>query len=148
MSAACFVDTNVLVYFRDAAEPEKQTQAQAWLTELWRRRLGRISHQVLQEYYVTVTQRLSPGLSRDEARTDVRNLITWNPVGVDGLLIESAWSVQDRFMLSWWDALIVAAAQRSDCGFLLTEDLQHEQRLDDLVVVSPFQARPEEILPA
>ena len=59
--ALCFVDTNVLVYARDASEPEKQKTAQAWMARLWRERRGRLSFQVLHEYYVTVTLKLKPG---------------------------------------------------------------------------------------
>lgn len=56
MSANCFVDTNILVYERDSGEPEKQVLAEQWLTQLWQHELGRISAQVMNEYYVTVTQ--------------------------------------------------------------------------------------------
>ena len=65
MSAKVFVDTNVLVYCRDASEPEKQAQTAAWMASLWEQKTGRLSFQVLQEYYVTVTAKLSPGLSRN-----------------------------------------------------------------------------------
>lgn len=60
-----FVDTNVLVYARDISEPEKQRRASEWLAHLWRSREGRLSVQVLQEYYVTLTQKLKPGLPRE-----------------------------------------------------------------------------------
>lgn len=58
----------------------------------------------------------------------------------------TAWSLQDRFHLSWWDALIVAAARSAGCSVLLTEDLQHGQDLDGLQVINPFQAPPEDWL--
>jgi predicted nucleic acid-binding protein len=70
-----FVDTNVLVYARDASEGAKQVSAQRWLEYLWRSRRGRLSHQVLDEYYVLVTEKLKPGLDREQARADVRNLM-------------------------------------------------------------------------
>lgn len=57
-----FVDTNILVYSRDASEPAKQARALAWLEELWRSRRERLSWQVLQEFYVTVTLELDPGM--------------------------------------------------------------------------------------
>ncbi|MFP4348019.1 MAG: hypothetical protein ACLFQY_07040, partial [Desulfococcaceae bacterium] len=68
MSAKIFVDTNVLVYGRDAGEPAKQQQAAAWITYLWESRTGRLSIQVLQEFYSTVTTRLKPGLEPADAR--------------------------------------------------------------------------------
>ena len=90
MSGSVFVDTNVLVYSRDASEPDKQQRAMAWMTRLWQDQNGRLSYQVLQEYYTTVTQKLKPGLPADIARTDVRALITWNPLPVDATVIEGA----------------------------------------------------------
>jgi predicted nucleic acid-binding protein len=72
MTAPVFVDTNVLLYARDAGETGKQPRAAAWLDHLWREQLGRTSFQVLSDYYVNVTRKLSPGLAPDEAWDDVR----------------------------------------------------------------------------
>ena len=69
MSDNIFVDTNVLVYSRDASEPEKQPLAMAWMKHLWENRTGRLSFQVLQEFYVTVVFKLDPGLEPENART-------------------------------------------------------------------------------
>jgi predicted nucleic acid-binding protein len=143
MRATVFVDTNVLVYARDASEPDKQLRAATWMQHLWATRLGRLSVQVLQEFYVTVTGKLDPGLPAAEARADVRALWTWRPVPVDGRVLESAWTVEDRFGLSWWDAQIVAAAQLADCRYLLTEGLQANQEFGALRVVNPFQTAPD-----
>jgi len=79
MSAKCFVDTNILVYRRDSTETEKQPKAEEWLRQLWVNKSGRISTQVLNEYYVTVTQKLKPGLSKESARRDIRALAVWQP---------------------------------------------------------------------
>ena len=134
-----FVDTNVLVYARDASEPDKQPRAAAWVEHLWRTRTARLSFQVLQEYYATTTRKLEPGLSPDQARADVRNLLAWRPVPVGAQVIEAGWSIEDRFGLSCWDALIVAAARIAGCEYLLTEDLQHGAELDGLQVLNPFR---------
>jgi len=133
-----FVDTNVLVYRFDAAKPEKQRAAKAWLSRLWERRAGRLSYQVLREFYVTVTRKLTNSLDTDHARRAVRSLMTWNPVPSDDRLIESAWDLEDRYELSWWDALIVAAARRQSCSVLLSDDLQDGQDLGGVRVVDPF----------
>ena len=146
MTATIFVDTNVLVYRRDSAQGEKQAQAEAWMERLWAARSGRLSYQVLQEYYVTVTSKLKPGLDAESARNDVRSLLAWHPVTVDAGVVEAAWVIQDRYQLSWWDALIVAAAQVANCRFLLTEDLQEGQELGEVRVVSPFNTSPESAL--
>ena len=121
MSAKVFVDTNILVYCRDASEPEKQQQARHWMARLWETGCGRLSFQVLQEFYVTVTQKLKPGLDVISAQTDVRTLLTWRPLGVEARVLEGAWFIQERYGFGWWDALIVAAAQVSGCRYLLGE---------------------------
>ena len=145
MSAKVFVDTNVLVYCRDASEPKKQAQTSAWMAALWEQRTGRLSFQVLQEYYVTVTAKLSPGLSRELARREVRMLLAWRPLVVDERLLEGAWLLQDRHKLSWWDALIVAAAKSAGCRYLLSEDFQEGYDWGDMTVVNPFRTGPEDL---
>lgn len=67
MTASCFVDTNVLLYFHDASEPVKQAAAAPWLTALWQARAGRVSYPVLSEFYVTVTRKLQPGMPPEPA---------------------------------------------------------------------------------
>ena len=134
-----FVDTNVLVYARDAAEPAKQKLAHGWLERLWKERSGKLNYQVLQEYYVTVTRKLTPGLPVADARDDVRAFQVWSPLVTDKNVFDVAWSVQDRFGFSWWDSLVVAAAQVANCDYLLTEDLQHNQAVDGLLILDPFR---------
>lgn len=145
MSENIFVDTNVLVYRRDLSEPEKQPQALAWMNHLWTTRTGRTGFQVLQEFYVTVTQKLVPGLDQETAREDVRSLLTWGPTTVDRRVVEGAWTIQDGYMVSWWDALIVSAALVAGCRYLLTEDLQEGQNLETIVVLNPFRTSPSDL---
>lgn len=143
MTAPVFVDTNVLVYAVDTADAAKHRAAAEWRAELWRSRRGRVSYQVLQEFYVQAVRK-NPK-SAEAARAEVRDLFAWQPASIDDAVIEAAWGLQHRFSLSFWDALIVSAAQRLGCRFLLTEDLSHGQVLDGLRVVSPFQALPAEL---
>lgn len=89
-----FVDTNVLVYARDSAEPDKQRVAARWMAELWAGRTGRLSDQVLQEYYVTATRKLDPPRDRASAQDDVAALHAWAPVQVDLALMERAWGFE------------------------------------------------------
>ena len=138
MSANCFVDTNILVYARDSSEPEKQVLAEQWLTQLWQHELGRISTQVMNEYFVTVTQKLKPGLSIEQARSDLRALAVWQPLDISLTLIESAWDIQDQYAYSWWDTLIISSAIFLDCRYLLSEDMQHEQSIGKLSIINPF----------
>jgi predicted nucleic acid-binding protein len=141
-----FVDTNVLVYARDSADPDKHARATEWIARLWRSGEGRVSFQVLQEYYVTTTRKLIPGLRPQEARADVEDFLAWQPVPVGGPALRLAWSIQDRFGLSFWDALVAAAAHIAGCDVLLTEDLQHGADLDGLRVVDPFREDPTALL--
>jgi predicted nucleic acid-binding protein len=141
-----FVDTNVLVYARDRTDEEKHRRALEWVASLWQERAGRVSWQVLHEYYVTVTRKLDPPRDRADAREDVAGLMTCRPITLDLGTIDAAWSVEDRFGLSWWDALIVGAAQVGGCTHLLSEDLQDGQDFDGVQVVSPFTHGPGELL--
>lgn len=145
MNAKVFVDTNVLVNCRDASEPEKQRRAAAWMVALWKSRTGRLSFQVLQEFYITVTAKMLPGLEPDAARRDVRTLLAWQPVLVDAQVLEGAWLLQDRYGFSWWDALIMAAAQVAGCQFLLSEAFQAGMAVGNLQVINPFQNFPESL---
>lgn len=146
MSGPIFVDTNVLVYARDRTDEEKNRQAIAWMAVLWEIGAGRLSWQVLQEYYVTTTRKLDPPRAAADAREDVASLATWQPLGIDLTTIDRAWEIEDRFGLSWWDALIVASAQLGGCTYLLTEDLQEGQDLDGVRVISPFSEAPESVV--
>ena len=151
MIGPVFVDTNVLVYRYDTQEPAKQSRADAWFTFIWQSRTGRLSFQVLQELYTTLTRKLRPAMPAPDAQLIVRSLAFWQPVAVDLAILERAWLLQDRFSMSWWDALIVAAAQVCMCNVLLTEDLQHSQVFDTVRVVDPFASpdrTPADILAA
>ena len=145
MTATVFVDTNVFVYALDEADPKKQQSARVWREELWKSHRGRTSFQVLHEFYAKVTQKWPA--AREEARAEVRDLLAWQPIAVDARLLERGWKIQDRYKLSFWDALIVAAAKSVSCRYLLTEDLQAGQDLDGVVVVNPFTRDPASLPP-
>ncbi|MGA2002426.1 MAG: PIN domain-containing protein [Terriglobales bacterium] len=139
MTAPVFVDTNVLIYAVDTFDRQKHEAARLWRAELWKSNRGRISFQVLQEFYAKVAQKW-PAAS-DHARAEVRDLLKWKPVAIDDVVLERGWKIQDRYKLGFWDSLIVAAARISLCGYLLTEDLQSGQEIDGVVVVNPFGAQ-------
>jgi predicted nucleic acid-binding protein len=137
-----FVDTNVLVYARDTSDRVKHVEARNWMEHLWGSGSGRISFQVLHEYYVTVTRKLDPRLSRRDARMDVEDLLTWSPVPSDQRVLEAGFGVEERFGLSFWDAMVVGAATVAGCDHLLTEDLQDGAELGSVTVVNPFRVTP------
>ena len=144
MTAAVFVDTNVFVYARDASEPAKRSVAIQWLEQLWREHRGRTSTQVLSEYYVTVTGKLRRRLDREIAWGHVRDLIAWEPQEISSELLRLAREIEQRYATSWWDAMIVAAAQLQDCSILLSEDFQEGMVFGGLAVRNPFSARVAE----
>jgi predicted nucleic acid-binding protein len=145
MTGDVFVDANVLVYARDAADPVKQRQAADWLAALWTERRGRLSVQVQNEFYVVATRKLRPGMPAADAQADVRALDAWRPLDLTPALTQEALALEGRFGLHFWDALVVAAARRAGCRFLLSEDLQAGQDFDGVVVVSPFRTAPGEL---
>ncbi|MBW8778312.1 MAG: PIN domain-containing protein [Burkholderiales bacterium] len=140
---AVFVDTNVLIYSEDGRVPDKQAQALAWLRVLWQRRAGRLSNQVLNEFYTNVTRKITPPMQAGDARAEVRRYQRWQPWAIDHPTVETAWSVESRFGFSYWDALIVASAQTLGCRYLLSEDMQHGQVVDSVQILNPFLVGPE-----
>jgi predicted nucleic acid-binding protein len=138
MTDNCFVDTNILVYARDSGAGAKQKKAEALLEELWSSRRGRISVQVLNEYFVTVTRKLKPGLPAEFAWDDVTALHAWQPVPMDWALMERAHDLFEQHSLSWWDSLIVAGAAAAGSDVLYSEDLSHGQLLGNVRIVNPF----------
>ena len=135
MTGLCFVDANVLVYSRDPRDPAKQARANAWLDHLWSRQAGRMSVQVISESY-TALKRI--GGNPEEAWVQVAKYFAWAPLPVDAAVLHKARGLESRYRLSWWDSLIVAAAQMQNCSVLLTEDLHDGAAFGALVVRSPF----------
>ena len=138
MTEKCFVDTNVLVYVYDPSSPTKTAIAMDWVDRLWKERTGRTSIQVLNELYTVLTRKLKRVMPADNVWTDVQALLTWEPQPINRELFLKAREIELRYRLSWWDSMIVAAAQLQECGILLTEDLQHGMKFDGVVVRNPF----------
>ncbi|HYM77595.1 MAG TPA: PIN domain-containing protein [Candidatus Dormibacteraeota bacterium] len=144
MTAPVFVDSSVFLYAFDNADLQKQRAARDWREALWKSRLGRVSFQVLGEFYVNALRLRSASV--DDARAEIRDLLAWRPVVTDAALLERGWKLQDRYRLSYWDSLIVAASKAAACSYLLTEDLQAGQKLDGVEVVNPFLSSPRTLL--
>lgn len=140
---AVFVDTHVLLYGVDDRDQTKRDRARAWIAACWLRRCGRLSTQVLNEFYVQARRRFPSAVSAGDARAEVRRYQHWQPWTIDQPTVESAWAIESRFGLQHWDALIVAAAQQQGCAALLTEDLPHGQLIDGVTILNPFLTGPE-----
>jgi len=145
MSALVFVDTNIFVYARDARETSKRETAAQWIARLWQEQTGRTSVQVLSEYYVTLTRKLKPGIAPDDAWDDVQSLLAWDPRQIDRELLSLAREMERRYLVSWWDSMIVAAAQLQSCAVLLSEDLQDGMAFDQVTVRNPFAIKVEDV---
>jgi len=145
MSAAnlVFVDTNVFIYAVSADNPGKRAKAGEWLATLWQTSAGRLSWQVLSEFYLNAVRKTQA--PKNEVRAYVDELMTWKPIATNSLLLHRGWHWTDKAQVSWWDALIVGAAELSDCQWLLTEDLQAGQRFASVTVVNPFDTTPEDL---
>jgi len=138
MTEKVFVDSNILIYARDLDEGRKREVAAARLAELWQDKRGVISTQVLQEFYVTATRKLRLPMSRREARAVVSSYASWPVETITVPHLVHASEIEERHRISFWDGLIVAAAVRAGATRILTEDLNHGQRLEGVVVENPF----------
>lgn len=132
-----FLDTNVLVYLFDFDEPEKKTIAEGIFGEYAEIRL---STQVLQEFYVTVTRKLGRPMPPEEALTVVEQFQTYLVAVISNSLVTKGIHRSIDSNLSFWDALIVETALAEKADLLVTEDLQDGWKIGSMRVWNPFRA--------
>ena len=106
MSVKVFVDTNILVYAYDRGAGPKHDRALQVVEELWKDGNGLLSAQVLQEFYVNVRRKASNPVSSKQAKELIADYASWEPVVNDAALVLQAIEVEDRYKLSFWDAMI------------------------------------------
>jgi predicted nucleic acid-binding protein len=140
MSARYFVDTNILMYGHDTSAGEKHERAKALLEELWRDRSGVVSTQVLQELSVNLRKKARRPLDAKATRDIVADYLTWQVIVNGGESILEAIDLEMRYQISFWDALIVQAAQSSGAEMLYSEDLADRQQYGSVRVINPFSA--------
>ena len=133
-----FVDTNILIYAHDVSAGHKHVRAQELIRGLWASRQGCLSIQVLQEFYVNVTQKVAKPLAPEQAADIVASLAAWDVhcPGVKDVL--EAIRLQGNHQTSFWDAMILASAIHLGCHTIWSEDLNAEQVYDGVTVQSPF----------
>ncbi len=137
MTARLFIDTNILIYALDPAEPEKRAVS----ADLLRRTIANhtlvLSQQNLNECYkiLTLRRRVVPP---NAARTYLTHLMPWCIAPLDAQTTAKAWAVQDEAGLEWWDALLVAAALMAGCKLFISEDIQDGQLISGMRIVNPF----------
>ena len=133
---ASFVDTNVWVYAFDRGAPDKRSITIEFLRDPGDQLV--VSSQVLSEFYWTVTRKLRPSLSHDDALRALDWMASTHVIDVDRDLVMSAAELAETHRLALWDAMIVRAAVRAGCTSLVTEDLNHGQQFDGVTVTNPF----------
>ena len=138
MSDKVFVDTNILVYAHDLDAGNKHSIARELVSQLWETRTGILSTQVLQEFIVAITRKVPSPISLGQARRAVRNYAAWELVVNDSRIILQATEIQEAHQLSFWDALIVSAAFAGNAAVIVTEDLNHGERIEGILIRNPF----------
>jgi len=137
-----FVDSNLPLYHVDPVDHNRRERASDWLDHLWMAGAGRLSWQVLHEFYWNAVRKMR--LDRAAARDIVEDLSQWRPVDTSVGLIREAWEWMDTAQLSYWDALILAASQRAGARYLLSEDFQDGRNFGSIQVLNPFGHSPSE----
>jgi predicted nucleic acid-binding protein len=138
MSDKCFVDTNVLVYAYDRSAGLKHRRARMLIEQLWDSGRGVLSTQVLQELCVNLRRKTSHPLPAEETRRLIRDYLSWEIVVNTAESVIQALDIEVRYEISFWDALILHAAESSGAAILYSEDLASGQSYGSIRVVNPL----------
>jgi len=141
MSDRYFVDTNILMYAHDKSTGVKHERAKALVDELWRDRSGVISTQVLQELAVNLRRKAGRPLDAKGTREVVADYLTWQVVVNTPDSVLGALELEERYRISFWDALVIHAAQAAGAEVLYSEDLADGQDYGGVTVVNPLVER-------
>lgn len=133
-----FFDTNILIYAADQSEPEKQFQARRLINSAVENETGALSVQVLGEFFSVVTRRIPCPLSVEEAEAIIERTSVLPVVELDWSLVRRAIETHKEYGISYWDSLIVAAAEKAGCTQIISEDLNSGQSYHGITVVDPF----------
>jgi predicted nucleic acid-binding protein len=133
-----FCDTNVLAYAHDTTAGRKRETARALVERLWHSETGAVSIQVLQELFTTLTRKLSHPLAWQTARAVVAELTAWQVVVPGPQDVLDAIDGAARWQVSFWDALVLTTALKSNADVVWSEDLNDGQMYDGLPVQNPF----------
>ena len=138
MSDKYFVDTNILLYAHDVTAGAKHDRARALVEELWRTRSGVLSTQVLQELCVNLRRMAGRPLDVKTTREIVTDYLSWEVVVNTGESVLEALEIENRYGISFWDALVIQAAESSGAAVLYSEDLSDGQTYGSVRIVNPL----------
>jgi predicted nucleic acid-binding protein len=138
MSDVVFVDTSILVYAHARDAGSKREKAAQALDRLWDERVGRLSAQVLQEFYVTATKKVSTSITSASAREVVSMYAPWVQHPTTPETILRATELAELAQVSFWDALIIASAEQAGAAQLYSEDLNSGQTIAGVKIVNPL----------
>ncbi len=139
MSGKIFLDTNILIYAHDIDAGNKHSVSRKIVKDLWENRTGVLSTQVLQEFYINVTRKISSPLPPLAAREIIRSYLCWEIRENTSLSVIRASEIEEKYRISFWDALVVVAAYTAKADKILTEDLNSGQIIEGIVIVNPFE---------
>ncbi|MCP4754192.1 MAG: PIN domain-containing protein [Proteobacteria bacterium] len=139
MTDKLFVDTNILIYAHDLDAGEKQETAAKLLKTIWGRGNGIISTQVLQEFYVNVTRKISSPLTPIKARSIIENYFVWSVQTISPESILAASEIEECYRISFWDAMIITSARSAGASQVITEDMNHGQKIEGILIKNPFR---------
>ena len=135
-----FVDTNILIYAHHRAAGPKHERARQLIEHLWTTGQGALSTQVLQELCVNLRRKVAHPLASKEIRNLIEDYLSWEIVINTPQAIVAALGIEARYKVSYWDALILHAAESCGAAVLYSEDLSHGQRYGGVEVVDPLRA--------
>ena len=136
-----FLDTNIVVYAFDSSAANKHVVAKQIVIDLWNSGRGVLSTQVLQEFYVTVTQKIPKPLDKNLAVQAIKDLLHWDVVVNDGDAIIEVADIQARHKCSFWDAMIIQAAIKGGAGVILSENLAGGSNIQGVSLENPFESQ-------
>lgn len=139
MRGEILVDSNILVYAYDRSEPVKQRAAADLLDRLFEAQTGVLTTQVLAEFFVIVTRKITAPLDPTRAAERVRNFaLSWSVLEVTPLIVLEATRGATVHQLHYWDAQLWAAAKLNQIELVLTEDLPSGQVVEGVRFLDPF----------
>jgi predicted nucleic acid-binding protein len=133
-----FVDTNILIYAHDTSAGVKHQRARALLEHLWISGEGVLSTQVLQEQSINLRRKVAHPLTFDEVRLLIRDYLAWEIVTNTPDSVLQALDIEKRYKTSFWDPLILQAAESSGAAVLYSEDMARGERYGAVRVVNPL----------